>query len=224
MAQRKSAIEIIKKICAWMMAAALLTAGVAAVWAAVQIGLNYHDALPILLEAPEAAVAQVEAMLEEVCDARYGDAARRMLGCPDLGAEQEPEDALGKLLWEAFAGSLDYSLEGACYTTEAGLAQDITFTYLDITTATANLRERSQTLLAQRVAQAEDVSQVYDGNNEYREDFVMDVLQTAARDALREDAGTVTVELTVNLKYQDGQWWIIADKALLDAISGGILF
>ena len=224
MAERKSAIDAVRKICAWVMAVALLSVGVAAVCAAAYIGLRYHDAPPILLEAPAAAAAQVEAMLEEVCDARYGDAAKRMLGEPDLGAEQQPQDELGRLLWDAFAGSMEYALEGECYATEAGLAQDITFTYLDITAATSKLRERSQTLLAQRVDQAEDVSQIYDENNDYREDFVMEVLQAAAGDALREDAETVTVKLTVNLKYQDGQWWIIADKALLDAISGGILF
>jgi len=28
----------------------------------------------------------------------------------------------------------------------------------------------------------------------------------------------------VNLSYQDGKWWVVADEALLDAISGGILY
>jgi hypothetical protein len=56
------------------------------------------------------------------------------------------------------------------------------------------------------------------------EDVVMAVLFEAAEDALAEDARTVTVSLTVNLKFRDGQWWIVSDTALLDAISGGILF
>ena len=34
----------------------------------------------------------------------------------------------------------------------------------------------------------------------------------------------MTAELTVNMEYQNGQWWIIGDRALLDAISGGILY
>lgn len=89
---------------------------------------------------------------------------------------------------------------------------------------TVNLKERSQTLLEQRVAEAVDVSEIYDENNEYREDFVMAVLRSAVEDALKEDARKMTVELTVKLSYQDGSWWVVADEALLDAISGGILY
>jgi hypothetical protein len=93
-----------------------------------------------------------------------------------------------------------------------------------MTSITETLRSRSQAMLAQRVAEAEDTSEVYNEKNEYREDVVMEILFAAAEDALAEDARTVTVPLTVNLKYRDGQWWIVADTALLDAISGGILF
>lgn len=95
---------------------------------------------------------------------------------------------------------------------------------MDVTSVTVNLKERSQTLLEQRVAEAVDVSEIYDENNEYREDFVMAVLRSAVEDALKEDARKMTVELTVKLSYQDGSWWVVADEALLDAISGGILY
>ena len=78
--------------------------------------------------------------------------------------------------------------------------------------------------LEQRVLDAVDVSEIYDENNEYREDFVMSVLKDAVADALEEDAKKMTVELTVNLSYQNGKWWVVADEALLDAISGGILY
>ena len=86
------------------------------------------------------------------------------------------------------------------------------------------LRERSQAMLQQRVDEAEYMDEVFDEDHQYREDFVMDVLYDAACKALEEDAKTMTTELTLNLIYQDGQWWIIADRVLLDAISGGILY
>ena len=50
------------------------------------------------------------------------------------------------------------------------------------------------------------------------------VLLDAAKDAIREDAAEKTLELTVYLNYQNGDWWVIADAALLDAISGGVLY
>lgn len=93
---------------------------------------------------------------------------------------------------------------------------------MDSASVTANLRERSQALLNQRVEEAEDVSEIYDENNEYRESVVMEALQEAVKAALQEDAETVTVSLTVNLKYQNGTWWVVVDNALLDAFSGGI--
>ena len=51
----------------------------------------------------------------------------------------------------------------------------------------------------------------------------MEVLYDAAKDALEQDAKTVTFEVTVNLVHNNGQWWIVPEDALLTAISGGIL-
>ena len=41
-------------------------------------------------------------------------------------------------------------------------------------------------------------------------------------DALREDARTREQDLTLNLVYKQGRWWVAMDQALLSAISGGI--
>ena len=125
------------------------------------------------------------------------------------------------MLWEAFLDSTEYELTGDCYTTDVGVAQNVSFTYLDTASVTANLRDRAQTLLNQRVEEAEDVSEIYDENNDYKEQIVMEALQEAVQAALQEDAKTVTVTLTVNLKHQNGQWWVVVDNALLDAFSGG---
>lgn len=198
--------------------------GICAAAAVIFLSTRCVDAKPILLSPPDAAVEQLTQMLDAVCDSDYAAASQYMLGTPDLGADASTQDTLGRILWESFVQSMDYRLEGECYTTDDGLAQDIAFTYMDMTSITATLRERSQAMLEQRVAEAEDISQVYNENNEYREDVVMEILYAATEAALAEDARTVTVPLTVNLKYRDGQWWIVADTALLDAISGGILF
>ena len=126
--------------------------------------------------------------------------------------------------WNAFRNSMSYELVGDCYGTEAGLAQNLTFSCMDITSVTAVLKERSLSLLEKRVEEAEKLSDVYDENMQYREDFVLNVLYDAAVAALEEDAGTMTTELTVNMVYQNETWWIIADRNLLDTISGGILY
>ena len=131
---------------------------------------------------------------------------------------------MGVLIWEALVDSMRYELVGDCYATEDGLAQDVTMSYMDINSVTATLKDRSQALLEQRVDEAERLDEVYDENLQYREDFVMDVLYDAAAAALEEDAQTVTTKLTLKMSYQGQKWWIIADRELLDAISGGILY
>ena len=217
------AIRLAQKILAWLLSAALLLVGLGAGALAVHIGMHYPGQKPILLAQPEAAIQQVTAMMEAVCDGDYDKASTYLLGTPSLGVAEPPDNPLGTLLWQAFLDSTEFSLVGECYTTDVGVAQNVSFTYLDADSVTANLRTRSQELLNQRVAEAEDVSEIYDENNEYLEEVVMEVLEEAVQKALREDAKTITVTLTVNLKYQEDNWWVVVDNALLDAFSGGFL-
>lgn len=211
---------MIKKVLSVMFA----IVGIAAAAAAVYLGLSNRDTDPVLLAPPEAARQQVEGLMDAVCAGDYTAASAYLQGQPNLGVDREATDEVGVLIWNAFCDSMSYELVGECYATEAGLAQNVKLSYMDITSVTAVLKERSQALLEQRVAEAENLNDVYDENLQYRESFVMDVLYDAAAAALEEDAATMTAELTVNMIYQDGTWWIIADKELLDAISGGILY
>lgn len=202
----------------------LAAVGLSAAAAAVYLCLQFVDAKPMLLTPPDEARNRVVALMDAVSEGDYQQASQSIYGTPDLGVNREAADEIGVMIWNAFEGSISYELLGDCYTTEQGLAQNVSVTCLDVTSVTVNLKERSQTLLEQRVSEAEDVSEIYDENNEYREDFVLAVLRDAVADALKEDAKQRNVELTVNLSYQDGQWWVIADEALLNAISGGILY
>lgn len=207
-----------------MLSLVFTVVGIAAAVAAVSLSLSYKNANPMLLVPPEEAQHQVTGLMEAVCAGDYSTASTYLQGHPNLGVDREPTDAVGVMIWEAFCDSMEYELVGECYATEDGLAQNVVFSCIDITSVTATLKDRSQTLLEQRMEEAEDLDEVYDEDLQYREDFVMDVLYDAATAALKEDSQTITAELTVNMAFQNGQWWIIADKALLDAISGGVLY
>ena len=202
----------------------LAAIGVSTAAAAIFLSLHFRGADPILITPPEEAKGKVITLMDAVCSGDYEQVSRMIYGTPSLGVDRAPAEEVGVLIWNAFEDSKSYELLGDCYTTEQGLAQDISVTYMDVTSVTERLRERSQALLEQRIGEAGDISKVYDENNEYREEFVMQVLYDAAEQAVAEDARQVTVELTVNLSYQDGQWWVIADEALLRAVSGGILY
>ena len=212
--------DMIKKI----LSVIFVIVGIAAAVTAVNMGMTNKDADPVLLAPPEAATQQVTGLMDAVCSGDFDAASTYLQGQPNLGVDREASDEVGVLIWEAFCDSMSYELVGECYATEAGLSQNVTLTCMDVTSVTAVLKARSQTLLEQRVAEAENLEDVYDEKLQYREDFVMDVLYDAAVIALEEDAKTVTTELTLNLSYQNEQWWIAADRELLDAISGGILY
>ena len=198
--------------------------GIAAAAAAIYLGLTNKDADTVLLAPPEEATQQVVGLMDAVCAGDFNTASTYLQGQPGLGVDRQAADAVGVLIWEALVDSMRYELVGDCYATEDGLAQDVTMTYMDINSVTATLKDRSQALLEQRVDEAERLDEVYDENLQYREDFVMDVLYDAAAAALKEDAQMVTTELTLKMTYQGEKWWIIADRELLDAISGGILY
>ena len=70
--------------------------------------------------------------------------------------------------------------------------------------------------------EARDLTRIYDENNEYREDFVMEVLTQAVTDAIREDGVVSSRELVLNLTYSQGQWRVQPEQGLLNALSGGI--
>lgn len=178
---------------------------------------------PILLTPSQEASLRTEAMLDAVCQGDYAAAEDFLLGQPSLGVDRPAAEEAGVLFWDAFVESLSYELQGPCFATDSGLAQSVSITYLDIDATASSLRQRSEGLLEELVSNSENTDDIYDENNNYREDVVMQVLRTAVENALAEDAAYQTVTVTVNMIHRDGQWWIVPDDALLGAISGGII-
>lgn len=207
-----------------ILSAVFAAVGLMAAAAAIYLTLSYRNAEPMLLTPPNVAKSQAAAMMNAVCKGDYETASGYLLGNPSLGVDRDASDEVGVMIWEAFTNSLSYEMVGPCYATDDGLAQRVELTGLDIECVTQGLRERAQTMLQQRVENAEDTSEVYDENNDYRESFVMQVLSDAVAQALEENSQQKTVSLTLNLTYQDGKWYVVADNQLLDAISGGILY
>ena len=202
----------------------LACAGIIASLVAIILALTSFRKTPIMLRQPEQAKNTVNGFLNAVCDNDFETAARMMQGNPDFGVVEAPSDPVGLIIWNTYWDSVRFELVGDCYATDTGVAQNISFTRLDVTGVSEHLRERSMEILQQRVAQAADPSEIYDENNEYREDLVMSILEEAALQILREDTELVTTQLTVNLCYEDGQWKIAADKNLVDQIFFGCLF
>lgn len=197
--------------------------GMGAATAGIYLSLSSMHATPILLTQPGAAKAKVESVMDAISEGDYTAASLGIQGTPNLGVDRVAESAVGDLIWGAFLDSITYQLDGECYATDSGISQNVVIRTLEIASVTESLRDRSQTLLAQRVEEAEDTSELYDENNEYREDLVMDVLYAAAQQAIEEDARYVTWEIRLDLVYENNRWWVLPSMEFLQAISGGMV-
>lgn len=207
----------------WILGTILVLAGMAIAASTIYMSMEYRASVPIILKPAEEAQNRAVSLLDAVCEGDYTTAGSMILGNPNLGVDREASDAAGVLIWDALADSFSYEMIGECYTTESGLAQSVRISYMDLGSVTKDLKTKAQHLLEERVENAEDVSEVYDENNEYREDVVMAVLCAAVEQALKEDAQQITVEFTMNMVYQNDEWWIVSDSTLMKAISGGIV-
>ena len=197
--------------------------GIAIAAFGIYLALSNRDAGPVLVEQPEAARNQVQTMMDALTAGDYDTVSLCLYGQPNLGLGREAESDVGKLFWQALSESFRWEQNGDFHATDSGVALDVSITAMDLDAVTANLRRRSQELLEQYLEEAEDMTEVYDENNEFRESFVMAALYEAAQEALEQDRKEISWDLTLNLIYENGQWWIMPEAKLLEAISGGIL-
>ena len=175
---------------------------------------------PKMLFASDGAARCAEALMDRLCRGDYAGASACCLGNPAL--DPAPRTETEKQLWQAFSDSLEYTLVGSSYATAQGVAQDVTFRSLLLPGVTRNLRQRAETLLERRVAEAKTMAEVYEEDLSYREDFLRAVLNDAVKEAIEEDGCSLEQTLTLQLTCDRGRWQVMPDAALLNAVCGGI--
>lgn len=195
--------------------------GVVLLFAAVVLSFAARDTSPRLVYASEDAVTLSRDFMDALKEGDYTDAGNMMLGQPELDTQGSGTSALAPLLWDAFIHSIRYEFAGEIYITDSGYARDVTVTALDISAVMAQLKERSQSLLAGK-AEMTDSDVVFDESGNYREDFVMQVLWDEAAAILAREPATTQWEITLYMVCQDGNWWILPDRSLLNLLAGGM--
>lgn len=181
----------------------------------------FRDADPWVRQIPQEAQACTEELIQALERGDFDAAADRMYGQPDLGVSGERADDQTAMIWDAFARSMTFSFDGDCVYRDGGFCRDVTVTTLDVAALTESAGERAHTLLTQRVEQAQDMSELYDEENNFRQDLVDEVFYQAVEEAVEAQTDTVTDTATLQLVYEDGQWWVLPDQTFLRAISGG---
>lgn len=171
-------------------------------------------------DLPQEALTVSEAFSQALNDGDLEAAAKLMYGQPDLGVSTQPADREAALLWKTFCDSLSFELTGDWVVEQSALVRTGTLTNLDVSTVLGKLPERVQALLDQKIATAEELSEIYDAENEFREDLVDAVLKEALSQTLAQDGKMVTREVTIKLVSRDGRWWVVPHQNLLQILSG----
>ncbi len=181
--------------------------------------LNRNAAVRIR-ELPQGAVSTGEAFAQTLNDGDLEAAAQLLYGHPDLGVAGMPEDAETAAVWNAFVESISFEYTGQWQVADQGLSRNAKITTMDIASVMEKLPELAQALVNQKIASAEELTEVYDESGNFRETLVESILQQALQQCLSQEGLRVAREVTVKFVNRDGAWWVVPDQALLHALSG----
>lgn len=175
-----------------------------------------------MVKLPEGAVECSEELMDAVNTGDYEAVSELLYGQPDFGADREPEEEMGQMIWDAFQNSICMELTGECYAENSEILRNGTITALDIPSLAEAFQSRFHALLTARMEAATQMEELYDENSNFRKELVEEVRDEALKQVLQEHDHLVSREITLKLIRRDGRWWVVPDGALLTAISGGV--
>lgn len=199
---------------------ALVAVAIMAVTAAAYV--RFHQTPPMIQTPVEDAEAKAEMLMEAICQGDYAVAGECLYGNPALQWNQETASELGAALWEAYNSTLSYEFAGPCYGTGSGIYRDVTVTALDISALRPKIQERFEILMEPYLADAQYDSEAFDENGALRQEFAAEKLQKAVEQVLWLDNEFASRQITLELVYQNGQWWVMPTQNLVDIVSGAV--
>lgn len=176
----------------------------------------------LAVEVPQEAVACSEQLAEAISQGDLGTAAQFLYGQPELGVDDVPSDPAAAGFWDAFRDSMTCDFSGECYILDGGFARDAEITALDVEAMTRDFQTRSHDGMTQRVDSATEMSELYDENNNFRQDLIDQVIEQACQEAVQQAQTTRTWHSTWRLVHREGRWWVVPDEELLSAFSAGL--
>ena len=180
----------------------------------------FHSAPPMIGTSTNAAEAVSEELIDSICNMDYTAAGEILYGKPALQWAAETASPLSTQLWTAYTNSMTCEFSGPCYATEAGIFRDVTVTALDISALSPKIQERFDLLLEPYLAESRRNTEIYDENGIMRQDFTAGVLYQAIDEILSEDNAHAVHTITLELVFEDGQWWVVPSQSLIDVVVG----
>ena len=200
----------------------VIFAAIAAVMiAATAIGyVCFHHQPPMIQTSVEGAQARSEQLMEAICRGDHAAVGESMYGKPELQWNREEAAWLSTRLWQAYTDSMSYAFSGPCYATEEGIFRDVTVTALDVPALSPKIQERFQLLLEPYLTVSRYDSEVNDENGDLRQEFTADILHQAVEQILQEENAGAEYKITLELVFQDDQWWVVPKQPIIDIIAG----
>lgn len=188
--------------------------------AGIYLGLTAPNRQPVLLETVPDGQQLVSRFMEDVCRGDLSQASGLLLGQPELTIPEEPQTLQG-YLWEQYYDALAYSLVGEVYATHQGLYQDVELEVPELSTVLEQINALTPEILMERIDSAENISQIYNEENEYRPELIESVLMEAGEKAW--DGHTVTRRtIPMKLVYHDQAWWVEPSRELIAVLEGNM--
>ena len=213
----------IKRILSWIAVGFFALAGLFSAGLGIFAAFSAPNAQPVMLRQPQQAYDRAQLLLQSLEAGDFQGAGELLWGQPSLGADRPAQDQAGQVIWEGFASSFSCEILGSCYPTESGVSLDVRITSLDLDSATASIGDRTRVLLQQRLDSAQNMDEIYDASGNYLDSLLQELMAQAAKEALAQESRFITRELILSMVHQDGQWWILPEPDLLEAISYGLL-
>lgn len=198
----------------------LTVLGLALVLFAGILAFSARNLPATVLSEPREAEQTVQALADALNQGNFAQVGLLLYGTPALEDEPSFDNSFLSTVWEQYRSSLSCRLDGTCYVSGSGIYQDIFVEALDIQGALPEVEHRYQALLSE-LSQSEEAKTVYNDDGSYREDFVLSVLDRAAREVLSQDCASTELTVTLALVYRDSRWWILPQEGLMDILCGG---
>lgn len=174
------------------------------------------NAQPHVLVFPQEASQQAQAFAEAISRGDLESAGQYLYGQPQLTADADWEEPAKSQIWDAYLESL------SCVPVQDPKAEDDVISWqvqikmLDISALMESWQQETSELLASQETEAEGEEPAE------QEEIPSAALSRGLEKALAGERKTLTQEVTLNLIYREGQWWVSPDTALLQLLSGRV--
>ena len=176
------------------------------------------NAQPHILEFPQEASLQAQAFGEAVTQGDLEAAGKCLYGQPDLTADEPWQDPAKTKIWEAYLESLSCVPIQDPEAEDDGIRWQVQIRMLDMGALMESWQQQTEAILAAK----EGAQQETQTEDQEREEEISDALTQGLEKALAGERKTLNREVTLNLIYREGQWWVSPDTALLQLLSGRV--